>query len=118
MISHPTTLKRSTKPIKRTRLKRSTKPIKRSPLKRKPTKKHGGENEDYLDWLRTCPCFVCLKRFCEQRDWPFDVIASEPMERALVQALDLQHRCGPTEAAHVGIRGLLQRCPDREAMPL
>ena len=90
------------------------KPIKRNPLKRKLTKARPGDNPEFLAWLRTWPCYVCLKRFCEARGLTFDVIAADPLERELIQYYFRRLRvCGPTEAAHVGLR-----CADREAMPL
>jgi hypothetical protein len=77
-------------------------------LRRKPRKKQPGDNPEYLDWLRTWPCFVCLKRWhgslqADCRAWYQELFA--PI-------------CGPTQAAHVGPHGMGQRCPDSEAMPL
>jgi len=51
-------------------------------------------NEPYKAWIRTLPCIVC-------RQWQ------------LTQA-----RYGLVECAHVGMRGLGQKCHDRETIPL
>lgn len=48
----------------------------------------------YLAWLRTMPCVVC---------WTYRI-------RSL--------RFATVEAAHVGERGIGQKCSDREALPL
>ena len=55
------------------------------------------EGDLYLRYLHDLPCVVC----------------------ALLQASrsDVVQRY-PTEAAHIGSRGLSQKCPDREAIPL
>jgi len=95
-----------------------TKPLKRTPLKRKPRKKQPGDNPAYLAWLRTWPCYVCLKKWCERFGADFLGIASDPTRRAMTCGLDFNFACGPTEAAYVGPRGTGQKCPDREAMPL
>ena len=110
-----TALKRNTKPIRRNSpLKRTINALKRSPVKRKPTKRRPEDvNEEYKTWLRdTWPCFVCLgERFPEWRNY------CSPEERFLfIEPSEIT--CGPTEAAHVGVKGTGQRCPDREAMPL
>jgi hypothetical protein len=55
-------VKRNTKPIRRNSpLKRSIKALKRVPLWGKPRKKTGLENEEYRNWLKTWPCFVCFR---------------------------------------------------------
>jgi hypothetical protein len=46
----------------------------------------------YLAWIRTLPCVVCLAGEISQHS--------------------------PTEAAHVGERGLRQKCSDRHTVPL
>lgn len=91
--------------------------IKRSPLKRKPPKRtEGFSDPEYLAWLRTWPCYVCLRRYCDSNFVAFWEILAEPTLRT---ALAGEFRdCGRTEAAHIGIRGLRQKCRDREAMPL
>lgn len=77
-------------------------PLKRTPLKRKPRKKRKGENPEYLAWLRSRHCAVPI--FLPGGFW-------------------VEHResagCGGTvEAAHVGERGLGQKCSDAQAIPL
>ena len=57
---------------------------------RSATKKHVGRNPAYLRWIRTQPCVV---RGCG-------------------------HSFRFVEAAHVGERGLSQRCSDLETIPL
>jgi hypothetical protein len=56
---------------------------------RSATKKRTGKDKNYLAWIHTLPCVVCA-----------------------------QAQRSPTEAAHVGERGLSQKCPDRETLPL
>lgn len=58
---------------------------------RSATRNKTGKDAEYLAWIRALPCAVC----------------AEPEWRG--------HRI---EAAHVGDRGLSQKCPDREAIPL
>ncbi len=68
--------------------------IQRTAIKRKRSKPRRGPVKDakYLAWLRTLPCCVCSS------------------------ISELQN--GKTEAAHVGSRGLGQKCNDREALPI
>ena len=118
-----TTLKRNTKPIRRNSpLKRTINALKRSRVKIKPRKKHPGDNPLYLDWLRTWPCFVCLGDYCRHSDPnytpAFEDIVSDLTRRTRAVRLYDNFGCGITEAAHVGLKGTGQRCPDREAMPL
>ncbi len=75
--------------IQRTALKRSMKPIRK---KRSEPRRGPVKDPAYLEWIRTQPCCIC--------------------ERLGV----LQE--GSTEAAHVGDRGLGQKCSDLEALPL
>jgi hypothetical protein len=56
---------------------------------RSATKKRTGRDKAYLEWLHTLPC-----------------IAGPSSCRGLI------------EAAHVGVRGLSQKAPDREALPV
>ncbi len=69
-----------------------SKPLTRSPLRRKPPKKRKGADPAYLAFLRTRPCLLCDRK-------------------AYAQA-------SRTEAAHTGVRGLGQKAPDKEALPL
>lgn len=54
----------------------------------------------YLEWIRTLPCVVCQRR--------------EHGTGRFLPVLQL----GPTESAHIVDRGLGQKCPDRETIPL
>lgn len=49
----------------------------------------------YLAWIRTLPCVICFAWKLPSRRYD-----------------------GKVEAAHVGERGLGQKCPDQEALPL
>ena len=59
---------------------------------RSATRKKTGRNPKYLAWIRSLPCCVC-----------------EALRQVQVFL---------TEAAHVGDRGLSQKCPDSEALPV
>lgn len=61
----------------------------------KPSRPDPARDPQYLSWIRTLPCVVCLQ-------WGFRV----------------RGYLGTIEAAHVGQRGLSQKCPDRETLPL
>jgi len=78
--------------------------IQRSAIKPKRSKPRRGPAKDpaYLDWLRTLPCCVCAA---------WREIFSEQHTQADQKTA--------TEAAHVGARGLGQKCDDdREALPI
>lgn len=62
----------------------------------------GLKDPDYLKWLHTLPCRVCILPWLG--------------ENTGVAYSNIQST--PTEAAHVGDRGLSQKCSDREAIPL
>lgn len=53
------------------------------------------QDPGYRAWIRTLPCCIC-------QQWGF-LIKGYP---------------GTVECAHVGARGLGQKCPDRETLPL
>jgi hypothetical protein len=59
---------------------------------RSATKKKFGRDPGYLTFIRSRPCELCVR---------------EGVRQTTI-----------TEAAHVGSRGLSQRCPDAEAIPL
>lgn len=59
---------------------------------RSATKNKTGKDEEYLDWIRSLPCCICV------------LYKSRQLTR--------------TEAAHVGERGFGQKCPDRETLPM
>lgn len=67
-----------------------------------------GKDPEYLEWLRAWPCLVCAFHYGED----FDTLRSEFWRGAVARGY------AAAEAAHVGIRGLGQKCPDREAIPL
>ena len=71
---------------------------------RSATRKQTGKDPRYLAWLRTQPCVACAA-------------ASRMAGRVLDTPIPTPYH-GPTEAAHVGARGLSQKCPDRQAIPL
>lgn len=73
---------------------------------KKRTKPRRGAVKDpaYLEWLRTLPCCVCA-------EWHGNATNA-------IAGLHQPIQHSPTEAAHVGARGLGQRCDDREALPI
>lgn len=92
--------------------------LKRSPLKRKPPKARTGDDPAYRDWLKKWPCYVCLREhFNNPQGFPFHEVIESPSMRLTWLTL-LMKRSGQTQVAHVGQRGLRQKCKDREAMPL
>jgi hypothetical protein len=70
---------------------------------RSATRQKIGKDPEYLEYIRSLPCCVCA--------W----LESETLR--LLQIRDSVQKT-PTEAAHVGPRGLSQKCPDRETLPL
>jgi len=52
-------------------------------------------DSEYLRWIRTLPCILCST-------WRLPTLSNR----------------GPVEAAHVGERGLGQKCPDNQTLPL
>ena len=72
---------------------------------RSATRKKTGKDPAYLKWIRTLPC-VC----CAIGDWGPGWL--EVLCRSL-GAVGVR-----LEAAHVGKRGLSQKCNDRETIPL
>lgn len=80
---------------------------------RSASRRRFGKDPAYLEWLHTLPCLCC---------WGFPG-GYQPSGTCLVyweyERLNGNPSQGtPTEAAHVGLRGLSQKCPDREAIPL
>ncbi len=72
---------------------------------RSATKNRTGKDPAYLSWLHSLPCVCC-----------------ELLRLRLIEAgqadQDSKVQTAKTEAAHIGIHGLSQKCPDREAIPL
>jgi hypothetical protein len=62
------------------------------PRQRKEPRANRHDDPDRLDWIRSLPCHICR--------------------------LMRRPQYGRTEAAHVGQRGLGQKCSDLEAIPL
>ncbi len=78
---------------------------------RSATRKKTGKDKAYLAWLHKIPCIVCVGWERVQR-----LIAGT---QTWGDVADMQANLrGVPEAAHVGERGLSQKCPDREAIPL
>lgn len=107
-------IKRST-PLRRTPLKRTQKPIKRTAIKKRSKVKRpdGYADPEYLEWLRNWPCLVCSRSLAKAYGWNMDVTLGSAR-----RGFATVYQCGPTQAAHVGLRGLLQKSKDREAIPL
>jgi hypothetical protein len=75
-------------------------PIRRTPLKRKPRRYVvPPEALAYWEWIRSQPCVVCAL-----------------LDLVLRGRRSIQ--CQPTEVAHVGPRGLSQKCDPFEVIPL
>lgn len=62
----------------------------------------GLKDPAYLNWLRDLACLIC-DDMCERRVF----VDGQPWQQTT-----------PTEVAHVGDRGLSQKCPDQQAIPL
>ncbi len=73
-------------------------------MMRSATKKRTGRDPARLKWIRSLPCVCC---FAFMHAWNF----TEYWKRR-----DAAHRY--SEAAHVGERGLSQKCSDAETIPL
>lgn len=91
-----------------------------TPLKRKRSKPRRGVLKDpaYLAWIREQPCFLCC--YLAWRAQQF-INAFKPMIDGACVTVHLATQANqqsPTEAAHVGARGLGQKCSDRETLPL
>lgn len=88
--------------MKRTPLRRSTTPIR----KRRAGKPRRGRRVDpaYLVWIRTLACVCCLRN-------------QRVLDQAVPGFFNL-NQASKTEAAHVGPRGLGQKCSDRQTVPL
>lgn len=88
-------------------------PMKRKRAKRKP----GRENPQYRAWIRTWPCWICFERYCRKLGYDPAEERARPEVRSMFCALQA-FECGVTEAAHAGARGLGQKCPDSQLIPL
>lgn len=82
-------------------------------------KRHGQPVQDQtrLDWIRTLPCVCCFRGV-----WSDAIAGKHTFTELLDLAAALQAMNGPqkfpTEAAHVGERGLSQLCSSDETAPL
>lgn len=90
-------------------------PLKRTAIKRKPPKKRPGMKDPaYVAWVHLLPCVACVK----ETDGELSLY-----EAYAVACLCRMYPPGywgypATEAAHVGPRGLGQRCADKFVVPL
>lgn len=75
------------------------------------------KDEKYLAFIREWPCYICFLQKI-RRLGGLSVPSHNPWWLREVWAWETARTCGITEAAHVGIRGLGQKCSDREAIPL
>lgn len=76
------------------------------PNKKRPTPRRGPLRDPaYLRWIRTLRCYLCARSDAQMID------AFKRMGLPFLQR-------EPTEAAHVGQRGIGQKCSDRETIPL
>jgi hypothetical protein len=76
--------------------------LKRSPIRRKPRKRQKGDNPAFRAFVRTFACVACIGE----------------LQRITFSWDEDQQQHSPTECAHVGRRGLAQKCPDCESLPL
>lgn len=79
------------------------------PVRKKRAKPRRGplRDEAYKAWIRTLPCIICRLR--ELRS----------AQHSYLNRYVLSHtQQSPTECAHIGPRGLWQKCSDRETLPL
>lgn len=88
-----------------------------APVKRKRAKPRRGRviDKPYMAWLSLFPCLICAARILRPS-------SSEQLVRLLLAGAAYWHPwpCAllGTEVAHVGPRGLGQKCSDRETVPL
>ncbi len=80
---------------------RNRTPILRSPIRRKPRKRQSGDNPAFRAFVRTFACVACYDQLIRETVPAYPFIQTSP-----------------TECAHVGRRGLSQKCPDCESLPL
>lgn len=77
--------------------------LKRSPIKRKPRKRQPGDDPAYRAFVRTFGCVACFGKLIRSDE----LYVCEAIRQRSV-----------TECAHVGARGLSQKCPDSQSLPL
>lgn len=95
-------------------------PITRSvPIaRRRPKRLPGYDDPEFRAWIKAWPCYVCLKDHCERHNLDFGEMKKSSEARGYFYRNESLLSCGLTEVAHIGIRGLSQRCRDSESMPL
>lgn len=104
-MTRRTPLKRSAPPKRKSWLKRQNE-VKKVPKARKPRKPPVPKWVlNYWEWVGAQPCVVCRK----ERDSVIECFGGEAKGNI---------QCSPTEVAHVGVRGLRQKCDPREVLPL
>lgn len=86
----------------------------RTPISRSRSKPIRGADDKYLAWIRTIPCRCCFSEIWDDQMFSMLRIGWSPA----MAGINAGVQSSPTEAAHVGRRGLGQKCPDREAIPL
>lgn len=94
----------------------------RTPLRKKRATPRRGRLRDpqYLAWIREQPCYLCCyltfkaHALTEALAGIGGILASELFPKSIMPA----RQESPTEAAHIGTRGLGQKCSDRETLPL
>ena len=79
---------------------------------RSATKAKKWKDKPYLAWLHTLPCLCCMTTV--YKDFSVPIVRAIDKRAEALSGLQLSR----TEAAHIGARGLSQKCPDREAIPL
>lgn len=71
----------------------------------------GLKDKEYLEWIASLPCVICMHLWqgLQRRERSMQMIEERLMGN---------HQRTFTEVAHVGTRGLSQKCSDRETLPL
>lgn len=78
-----------------------------------PIHRRSVRDTKYLEWIRQEPCIIC-----DPFAYPGLLLKrATPVVTGIGYPLNLV-RMFQTEAAHVGLRGLGQKCSDRETIPL
>jgi|HubBroStandDraft_1064217.scaffolds.fasta_scaffold235180_3 hypothetical protein len=78
---------------------------------RSATKSRLGKDPEYLAWIASQPCLCCEIMQRNIRAWLSGWQIGD-------EVIPERGQGSKTEAAHVGPRGLSQKCPDKETLPL
>ncbi len=78
-------------------------------------KSKGAKDPEYLAWIRSLPCVICFWLSESTRGLIYSADREGVFCRCLHYPVQQDSR---TEAAHVGTRGMSQKCSDREVIPL